>query len=301
MYRHCINTSCTQGYICHLLVVRDARADFDIEFDVWRARQSRLRVRSGGLRLDGSEDASAASAVATVTTPEASTLTEVQRKQRWRQQLKEYETKFNKRRPRAMTHLAFRISVINSLVKRTLIVMRRRRSARQTVTPAAAAESSEEEVPAETRGPGRPPDVTAPVIPHRVADKRKVDMVSVVCGSNRDQRKRVRAVQRLLPKFKLHAGKGRKYDLYGAKAMARFKGEQCIPGMHVLKSMPGRCSFKCQICRALGENGKYGPKKNLKQPPRAKFTCTHPSCGGISLCSAECYNVWHFHPDVLST
>ena len=195
VYRHCINTSCTQGYICHLLVVRGARADFDIEFDVWRARQSRLRVRSGGLRLGNSEDASAASAVATVTTPEAATLTEVQRKQRWRQQLKEYETKFNKRRPRAMTHLAFRISVINSLVKRTLIVMRRRRSARQTVTPAAAAESSEEEVPAETRGPGRPPDVTAPVIPHRVADKRKVDMVSMVCGSNRDQRKRVRAVQ----------------------------------------------------------------------------------------------------------
>ena len=117
-------------------------------------------------------------------------------------------------------------------------------------------------------------------------------MVSVVCGSDRSQRKRVREVQRLLPKFKLHAGKGKKYDLYDAKAMERFNGEQCIPGVHVLKSiMSDRCSFNCLICRVLRENGKYDPQKKLKQSPRSKFTCTHPSCGGISLCSTDCHNV----------
>lgn len=66
MYRHTINSACTQGYISHVMIVRDARAEFDIEFDVWLQRQTRLRSR-----------ATAISAVAT--TPE--TLTEKQRKE----------------------------------------------------------------------------------------------------------------------------------------------------------------------------------------------------------------------------
>lgn len=206
-----------------------------------------------------------------------------------------------------MTHLQFRISVINSLVKRRLIADQTSGSdPRDRVGPAAtrgrgsSVAPSGRGSPVATRGPGRPVTVSRPTIPNRATTKRKVDMVTVVCGTNREDRKRVRAVPRLVPKLKLHAGRGKKYDIYGDKAMQRFQGGQCIPGLHPLKSIPVTCSFKCQVCRALGEQGKYGPKKNLKQPPRAKFTCVSNLCGGISLCGAECYNAWHIHPDSLS-
>ena len=45
---------------------------------------------------------------------------------------------------------------------------------------------------------------------------------------------------------------------------------------------------------------KYGGSKKMNQPPRAKFTCTNELCGGLAMCGAQCYNVWHFHPDVLN-
>ena len=91
------------------MLVRDARVEFDIEFEVWRTRQTSLR--SGG-----------ASAAASAVTPDPTELTDKERKQRWRRQLIEYENKFDRKRPRPMTHLQFRISVINSLVKRRLLV-----------------------------------------------------------------------------------------------------------------------------------------------------------------------------------
>jgi len=50
---------------------------------------------------------------------------------------------------------------------------------------------------------------------------------------------------------------------------------------------------RCQVCRAMGERGSYGPN-NTREPPRAKITCYNPTCGGISLCSVECSNVWHY-------
>ena len=248
MYRHTINTACTQGYISRVMIVRDARAEFDIEFDVWLQRHTRLRSR-----------ATAISAVAT--TPE--TLTEKQRKEKRKKQFVEYENKFNRKRPRAMTHSQFRISVINSLVKRRLIADQTSGSDPRDCVPVgpAAARGRGSSVapsgrgsPVATRGPGRPVTVSRPTIPNRATTKRKVDMVTVACGSNREDRKRVRAVPRLVPKLKLHGGRGKKYDIYGDKAMQRFQGGQCIPGLHPLKAIPATCSFKCQVCRALGEH-----------------------------------------------
>ena len=66
-------------------------------------------------------------------------------------------------------------------------------------------------------------------------------------------------------------------------------------------SVPVGRSFRCQVCRELGSKWAYGVDKKLKQPPRATFTCTNEKCGGLAMCSAECYNVWHFHPEVLSS
>ena len=43
VYRFVINTAAVQGYITHLMLVRLARAEFDLRFEVWLARRNRLR------------------------------------------------------------------------------------------------------------------------------------------------------------------------------------------------------------------------------------------------------------------
>ena len=90
----------------------------------------------------------------------------------------------------------------------------------------------------------------------------------------------------------MFAGKGKKFSLSSTKGLARFQGGDVVPGMHRLKTLKGGRS-RCQVCRAMGDRGSYGPNKT-REPPRAKLTCMNPLCGGISLCSVECSNVWHF-------
>ena len=76
----------------------------------------------------------------------------------------------------------------------------------------------------------------------------------------------------------------------------RFSGQKTIPGLHIRYDLPkGRlCNIRCQVCRATGTSGS-------KKPPRAKFVCRNPVCGGISFCSMRCDSIWHVHPDVLKT
>ena len=92
-----------------------------------------------------------------------------------------------------------------------------------------------------------------------------------------------------LPTLRLFAGKGKKFSLTSDKALERFRGGITIPGIHRLKTLKGGRS-RCQVCRAMGERGSYGPNKTV-EPPRAKMTCENPTCGDISLCSVDCSNV----------
>ena len=135
--------------------------------------------------------------------------------------------------------------------------------------------------------------------PNRKPVRRHQNDVQVVCGTDRQSRKRVRAVQRLFPAKRLHSGRN-KFRIDSDKSMQRFQGGQCIPGMHPLFDVPAGRAFRCAVCRVVGTPGHHGVKKNLRQPPRAKFTCQNEICGGIAMCSAECYNIWHFHSDVLN-
>jgi hypothetical protein len=176
VYRFVINTATVQAYIVHLMLVRVARAAFDLQFDVWRARQ--MRLRNSPAPVTGAEAAAK------------------------RKQLTEYQTKFKTIRP----------------------------------------QPSEEEGEAQTaalstprRGRGRPTCLTT--VPHRRSSKRQLNTVEVVCGADRSERKRVRAVPRLVPTKRLGAG-SKKYDINSDKAMTRFQGRECIPGMHILMSVP---------------------------------------------------------------
>ena len=222
----------------------------------------------------------AAAASATTTTPTATQTTRVtattaravrrQELKRKRRALSRYEQLRGIKKPRAMSHIEFRVSVIRSLGYRVPTI---------------------ENVPVR----GRPPNAAS--VPGRVVAKRNRATVTVAYGANRSKRKRVPAVARQMPTVRLHGGK-RRYDINSVKALDRFKGGHTIPGIHFLRSVPKKNKFRCQICRAVGSKGHYGPKKNLQNPRWAKFTCTNPECGGIALCGAECYNIWHFHPDI---
>ena len=99
-----------------------------------------------------------------------------------------------------------------------------------------------------------------------------------------------------LPKRKFVPAKGEKYDLFSEQSMTRFEDGDMIPGVHRLVSIKGGRS-RCQVCCAMGSRGSYGPKKNCKEPPRAKLRCQNKFCGGISLCSVECSNIWHIKSD----
>ena len=284
VYRWIINTCVVQGYISYLMLVRFEIAEFMVEFNVWYDRQQRLR--SSGARLAIADDAptgAAAAAVVTATATDAADTTVVtttsvtdraakrREVKRRREALLRYERMRNKKKPRPMSHIQFRVSVIRSLGFRVPTI---------------------EDTP---RGRGRPQNAAS--VPGRVFAKRNNATVTVAYGANHSKRKRVTAVARQMPTVRLHGGK-RQYDIFSVKSLERFKGGHTIPGIHPLRTVPKGNKFRCQICRTVGSKGHYGPNKNLKNPRWAKFTCVNPSCGGISLCSAECYNIWHFHPDV---
>ena len=61
--------------------------------------------------------------------------------------------------------------------------------------------------------------------------------------------------------------------------------------------------FWMLLCRVTGElrEGRmmYGRDKKLRQPPRAKFTCTNSICGGLGMCGTKSYNIWHFRSSAL--
>ena len=267
VYRFVINTAAVQGYITHLMLVRLARAEFDLMFEVWLARRNRLR-NTPQLPLPANEQ---------------------EEKKLRRQQILEYERAVNVRRPRPLTHVQFRVQLVTALVERhngavpvprtsptepsSSPVVRRRRRGRPTA--AAAAEST--------------------TVPNRTMAKRKVQEVTVVCDEGRQDRKRVRAQPRLMPTKRLSAGgkrryvlslaltrvlsltflttyttchrfsppspssppspalpslappsppsltspspshtRARRYDIHGEKAKERFCGGECIPGMNPL-------------------------------------------------------------------
>ena len=77
----------------------------------------------------------------------------------------------------------------------------------------------------------------------------------------------VRVTPRLFAAKRLHTGGKRKYNINGAEAMNRFKGQQYIPGMYILMTVPKCKSFRCQVCRSVGTAGAYGPDKDLNSPP----------------------------------
>ena len=273
VYRWVINTATVQAYITHLMLVRGARAVFDVECDVWHARQLRLRNSPAPI------------------TP----TTEEEEKKERKKRIAVFENKFNRRRPQPMTHVQFRVSLITSLASDVL-----GETGQTPHTPTRGPVRAA--APVTRRAAGRPTAETVDV-PNRTTAKRNLETVMVVCGADRQDRKRVRVTPRLMSTKRLSAGRKKRYDIDGDKSMERFAGGQCIPGMHVLMPVPKGKSFKCQVCRATGELRRgvmmYGADKKLRQPPRAKFTCTNKSCGGLSMCGAQCYNKWHFHPDLL--
>ena len=184
---------------------------------------------------------------------------------RKRDHLKRYEQLRGKKKPRPMTHIQFHVSIIKSLGFRVPTV------------------------DSGPRGRGRPRNTTA-AVPGRVVAKRNTATVTVAYGANRSKRKRVAAVARQMPTVRLHGGK-RRYELNSGKGLDRFKGGHTIPGLHFLQSVPAVNKFRCQVCRAICSKGHYGPKKKLKNPRWARFTCKNSLCGGIGLCIYVVLNV----------
>ena len=184
------------------------------------------------------------------------------------QSLAEYEAAINAKRPSPRTHINFRSTLAKSLVADGLYT-----------GPIAR--------PRIPRARGRP----STAAPNRQASKRPCVRKYYV-GDNKAQTRMIQPRRANVPLLRLFAGKGKRFSLTSEKGLARFEGGDAIPGIHRLKTLKGGRS-RCQVCRAVGEPGSYGPNKT-REPPRAKLTCMHTRCGGISLCSVECSNVWHY-------
>ena len=138
---------------------------------------------------------------------------------------------------------------------------------------------------------GRP---AASITPNRRLSKKPC-LRKYHVGENKSSHMMIQPQHLNIPTLRLYAGKGKKFSLTSEKSLGRFQGGDVIPGIHRLQTLKGGRS-RCQVCRAVGERGSYGPNKT-REPPRAKLTCMNPICGGISLCSVECSNVWHIRKD----
>lgn len=197
----------------------------------------------------------------------------VERNRTKKQSLQEYEAHTNSKRPRPRTHIEFRTTLAKSLTT--------------TISQPPSMLSPSRRPP---RRRGRPCEAA----PNRRPSKRPCARKYYV-GAGGSHVQMIQPQPMNLPTLRLFAGKGKKFSLTSDKALERFQGGNTIPGIHRLKTLKGGRS-RCQVCRAMGERGSYGPNKTV-EPPRAKLTCMHLSCGGISLCSVECSNVWHYRED----
>ena len=173
------------------------------------------------------------------------------------------------RKPRPMSHLNFRIHVFKRWSIPPVDQTPRRASTQRHSTP------------------GRPAVSAIPM--------RSIGRKSKATASTGGQPKRRAGRNDSLKRLTTSGGA---FDL---SSLVRFRGQRQMPGVHVRFDLPrGRnCNIRCQVCKRLGTTGKYGPTGDHKRPPRARFTCKHPDCGGLSFCSSYCDNVWHVHPDEL--
>ena len=183
--------------------------------------------------------------------------------------LSEYEAASETKRPSPLTHIKFRTTLAESLANHN--VSDTFSTPRRTLT----------------RQRGRPSSAA----PNRRASKRPC-LRKYYTGPRKEVSQMIQPVAANIPTLRLWAGKNKKFSLTSQKSLERFKGGDAIPGIHRLKTLKGGRS-RCQVCRATGERGAYGPNKT-REPPRAKLTCHNVLCGGISLCSVECSNVWHY-------
>ena len=186
--------------------------------------------------------------------------------------LEEYEAASDTRRPRPLTHIKFRTTLAESLANHNVssTFQTPRRTTRQRGRPTSAA-------------------------PNRRASKRPC-LRKYYVGARKSGSQMIQPARLNIPTLCLFVGKGKQFSLSSEKVLERFKGGDAIPGIHRLKTLKGGRS-RCQVCRATGERGAYGPNKT-REPPRAKLTCHNVLCGGISLCSVECSNVWHYRDGV---
>ena len=199
---------------------------------------------------------------------------EAERERTKQQSLAEYEKHSNCKRPRPLTHIVFRTTLAKSWTTSPTASMLSPR--RRSTTP---------------RRRGRP---AASIAPNRRLSKKPC-LRKYHVGENKSSHMMIQPQHLNIPTLRLYAGKGKKFSLTSEKSLGRFQGGDVIPGIHRLQTLKGGRS-RCQVCRAMGERGSYGPNKT-REPPRAKLTCMNPICGGISLCSVECSNVWHIRKD----
>ena len=178
--------------------------------------------------------------------------------------LAEYEAHCKTHRPRPLTHIQFRTTLAESLANYN--------------TASNAMLTNRD--PRTRRNRGRP--TSQPYFPNRHVSKRPC-LRKYYVGPDKAKAQMIQPVRANIPNLRLFAGKGRKFSLTSEKGMTRFQGGDVIPGIHRLKTLKGGRS-RCQVCRATGKVGAYGPHKT-REPPRAKITCANPLCGGISLCS----------------
>ena len=195
----------------------------------------------------------------------------VERDRTKKQSLTEYEAHCKCERPRPLTHVLFRSTLAKSFVTTPAAL-----SPRRCLTP---------------RRRGRPSSDT----PNRHSSKRP-RVRKYYVGENKSQVKMIQPKRSLIPNLRLFAGKGKRFSLTSEKGLSRFEGGDVIPGIHRLRTLKSGRS-RCQVCRAMGTDGVYGPSKT-REPPRAKLTCMYTACGGINLCSVECSNVWHYRDGV---
>lgn len=185
------------------------------------------------------------------------------------EELEEAYVRTHGSKPRPMSHLNFRIHVFKRWSIPPVDQTPQRSSARRRSTP------------------GRPAVSAMPM--------RSLGRKSKAMTTTGGQRKRRAGRNDSLKRLTTSGGA---FDL---SSLVRFRGQRHMPGVHVRFDLPrGReCNVRCQVCQRLGSPGKYGLNGDLQRPPRAKFTCKNPDCGGLAFCSAHCDNIWHVHPDEL--